>query len=86
MDDMASFQSYLSQIVTIFKQFGATNMQRFKTTEQLMGHGEIKAIAVFEFPNAQAIKDMYSSEDVNALNELRKIAYKQEVDLTQITQ
>jgi uncharacterized protein (DUF1330 family) len=80
-DDMASFQSYLSQIVGIFIKFGGSNMQRFKTTEQVMGHGGIKAIAVFEFPNAQAIKDMTASEDFNALNELRKKAYKQEVDL-----
>ncbi len=81
MDDVASFQSYLSQIVTIFNQFGAANMQRFKTTEQIMGHGGIKAIAVFEFPSAQAIKDMFASKDFNALDDLRKKAYKQEVDL-----
>jgi uncharacterized protein (DUF1330 family) len=56
-------------------------MQRFKTIEQVMGQGGIKAIAVFEFPNAQSIKDMMASEDFNALNELRKKAYKQEVDL-----
>lgn len=80
-EDMASFQSYLSQIVGIFTKFGATNMQRFKTTEQVMGQGGIKAVAVFEFPNPQAIKDMIAGEDFNALNELRKKAYKQEVDL-----
>ena len=80
-EDMASFQSYLSQIVVIFTKFGATNMQRFKTTEQVMGHGGIKAIAVFEFPTAQSIKDMMASDDFTALNDLRKKAYKQEVDL-----
>jgi len=80
-DDMPSFQSYLSQIVTIFMKFGATNMQRFKTAEQIMGNGGIKASAIFEFPNAEAIKNMFASEDFNALNELRKKAYKQEVDL-----
>lgn len=81
MDDMASFQSYLSQIIVIFTKFGGSNMQRFKTVEQVMGQGGIKAIAVFEFPNAQSIKDMMASEDFNGLNELRKKAYKQEVDL-----
>jgi uncharacterized protein (DUF1330 family) len=80
-DDMPSFQSYLSQIVGIFKQFGGTGMQRWKTTEQVMGQGGIKAIAVFEFPSAQSVKDMLASEEFNALNELRKKAYKQEVDL-----
>jgi uncharacterized protein (DUF1330 family) len=80
-DDMASFQSYLSQIIGIFTKFGGSGMQRWKTTEQVMGQGGIKAIAVFEFPSPQAIKDMMASEDFNALNELRKKAYKQEVDL-----
>ncbi|MDA3942574.1 MAG: DUF1330 domain-containing protein [Bacteroidetes bacterium] len=81
IDDMASFQSYISQIVDIFKQFGGSGMQRWKTTEQVMGNGGIKAIAVFEFPSAQSVKDMMTSEEFNALNDLRKKAYKQEVDL-----
>lgn len=80
-DDMASFQSYLSQIVGIFKQFGGSGMQRWKTVEQVMGKGGIKAIAVFEFPSQQSIKDMMASDEFNALNDLRKKAYKQEVDL-----
>ena len=80
-DDMPSFQSYLAQIVGIIKQYGGNNMQRFKTVEQIMGHGGIKAIAVFDFPNAQAIKDMFAGPEFNALNDLRKKAYKQEVDL-----
>lgn len=80
-DDRASFQSYLSQIVGIFKQFGGSGMQRWKTVEQVMGKGGIKAIAVFEFPSQQSIKDMMASDEFNALNDLRKKAYKQEVDL-----
>lgn len=80
-DEMPSFQSYLTQIVGVITKFGGSNMQRFKTVEQIMGQGGIKAIAVFEFPDAKAIKDMFTSDDFNALNELRKKAYKQEVDL-----
>ena len=81
MDDMPSFQSYLSQIVGIFKKFGGANIQRFKTVEQIMGQGGIKASAIVEFPNAGVIKEMYASKEFNELNELRKKAYKQEVDL-----
>ncbi len=81
MNDMASFQSYLSQIVVIFKQHGGSNMQRFKTIEQVMGKGGIKATAVFEFPSPQHIKDMIASPEFTALDELRKKAYTQEVDL-----
>jgi len=46
-----------------------------------MGKGGIKAIAVFEFPNAQAVNDMMASKEFISLNDLRKKAYKQEVDL-----
>ncbi len=80
-DDLPSFQSYLSQIVEIFKQYGGGSMQRWKTIEQVMGQGNIKAMAVFEFPNAKSIKEMIAGPEFNALNELRKKAYKQEVDL-----
>ncbi|MCB9325346.1 MAG: DUF1330 domain-containing protein [Lewinellaceae bacterium] len=80
-EDMVSFQSYISQIIGIFTQFGGTGMQRWKTSEQVMGKGGIKAIAVFEFPSAQSIKEMMASEEFNSLNELRIKAYKQEVDL-----
>ena len=80
-DDMASFQSYISQIIGIFTKFGGSGMQRWKTTEQIMGQGGIKAITVVEFPSSQAIKDMLASEEFNALNDLRRKAYKQEVDL-----
>lgn len=80
-DDMPSFKLYLSQIIGIFTKFGGNGMQRWKTTEQVMGQGGIKAIAVFEFPSAQSVKNMLASEEFNALNHLRKKAYKQEVDL-----
>lgn len=80
-DDLASFQSYISQIIGIFTKFGGNGMQRWKTTEQVMGQSGIKAIAVFEFPSAQSIKNMIASEEFNALNDLRKKAYKKEVDL-----
>ena len=80
-DDMPSFKLYLSQIIGIFTKFGGNGMQRWKTTEQVMGQGGIKAIAVFEFPSAQSVKNMLASEEFNALNDLRKKAYKQEVDL-----
>jgi uncharacterized protein (DUF1330 family) len=81
LNDMKSFQSYLTQIVEIFKKFGESGMQRWKTTEQVMGQGGIKAIAVFEFPSVRSIKNMLISPEFNKLNDLRKKAYKQEVDL-----
>jgi uncharacterized protein (DUF1330 family) len=80
-DDLPSLQAYISQIIDIFTKFGGSSMQRWKTTEQVMGKGGIKAIAIFQFPSVKSIKDMLSSKEFNALNELRIKAYKQEVDL-----
>lgn len=81
MAELPSFQSYLTQIVGIIQQYGGSGMQRFKTVEQIMGQGGIKAIAVFEFSSAQAIKDMVAGPEFNALNDLRAKAYSREVDL-----
>jgi uncharacterized protein (DUF1330 family) len=80
-EDMPSFQDYLHQIAGVFKQYGGSNMQRWSTVEQIMGQGGIKAIAVFEFPDVQSIKNMMNGSEFNALNDLRKKAYRQEVDL-----
>ena len=41
-----------------------------------MGDGGIKASAVFEFPNAQTLKDMIDGEEFNSLNQNREEAYK----------
>ena len=81
MAEKESFQLYLSKILTIFKNNGGKMIGRYKTIEQVMGSGGIKASAIFEFPSANAIKDMVASKEFNSLNELRKKAYVQDVDL-----
>lgn len=80
-EDMESFQLYISKIIPIFMGNGGKGLGRYKTIEQIMGQGGIKATAIFEFPSSQSIKDMIASEPFNALNELRKKAYRQDVDL-----
>ena len=80
LENMEAFQLYLSKIVLIFKEYGGQSLGRYKTVEQVMGDGGIKAAAVFEFPDAKTIKDMLAGEAFNALNDLRKLAYKK-VDL-----
>ena len=66
LKDLASFQSYLTQIVGVFKEFGGTNFQRFKTVEQIIGLGGIRAIAMVEFPNSVTIHRRYKSKAFNA--------------------
>jgi len=80
-NDMESFQLYLSKIVPIFMNNGGKMIGRYKTIEQVLGNGGIKASAIFEFPSAEAIKQMIASEAFTDLSELRKKAYTQDVDL-----
>lgn len=79
-ENMAGFQLYLSKIIPIFQNAGGKALGRYKTIEQVMGSSGIKASAVFEFPSAEAVKEMLAGEEFNALNQLRSEAYKQ-VDL-----
>ncbi|MCF8277624.1 MAG: DUF1330 domain-containing protein [Flavobacteriales bacterium] len=79
-ENMTGFQLYLSKIIPIFMNAGGKGIGRYKTVEQVMGSSGIKASAVFEFPSAQAIKNMLAGEEFNSLNQLRSEAYKQ-VDL-----
>lgn len=79
-EDPEAFQLYISKIIPLFQSYGGKAIGRYKTLEQVMGDSGIKASAIFEFPAAGTIKEMIASEEFNALNELRKKAYKQ-VDL-----
>jgi uncharacterized protein (DUF1330 family) len=81
LEDKLSFQLYKTQIKDVFKKFGGIKIHNWKSIEQLMGNGGIKSIAIFEFPNITLVKEMLSSNEFYSLNDLRKKAYKQEVDL-----
>lgn len=65
----------------VFKRHGAGSIQRFITVEQIMGTGGVKTTLVIDFPSAEAIRTMRASDEFNALNDLRKKAFKQDVDL-----
>jgi uncharacterized protein (DUF1330 family) len=79
-ENMEAFQLYISKIIPLFQSYGGKAIGRYKTLEQVMGDGGIKASAIFEFPGAGSIKEMIAGEEFSSLNELRKKAYKQ-VDL-----
>lgn len=79
-ENMEGFQLYLSKIIPIFQSCGGKPVGRWKTEEQILGDGGIKASAVFEFPSAQVIRDMVNGTEFRALDQLRSEAYKK-VDL-----
>lgn len=79
-ENREGFQLYISKIVPLFQSFGGKPLGRWKTEEQILGDGGIMASAVFEFPNAQVIRDMVNGAEFHALDQLRSEAYKK-VDL-----
>lgn len=76
-ENMEAFQLYLSRIMPIFIANGGVKIERHKTVEQVMGDSGIKMSGIFQFPNAQIIKDMIVSDEFNSLKELRAVAFKQ---------
>ena len=79
-NDVFSYNSYVFQIAGVFNMYGAVNVGRYRTIEQIMGSSGIQTTAIFTFPTVQSIKDMMASEEFNALNELREKAYTKMVD------
>lgn len=80
-DEMEQLKLYSKEIVKVFSAFEGKIVHRYKTVEHLMGNGTIKNVVIVEFPSAEKVKSMRESEAFNALNDLRKKAFKQDVDL-----
>jgi hypothetical protein len=55
MDRFEEMIKYFAKLYDIFQNHDATNNQKLRTSEQLIGDGGIMAIAVIEFPNKEAI-------------------------------
>ena len=68
---MEQLKSYLQQIMPALAAGGGRPVGRYRTTEQVGGSDGPKTIAVLEYPSAQAIRDVASSDGYNALNDLR---------------
>jgi uncharacterized protein (DUF1330 family) len=79
-NDVFSYNSYVFQIAGIFNLYGAVNVNRYRTIEQILGTSGVQTTAIFTFPSIQAIKDMMASNEFNALNDLREKAFSKMVD------
>ncbi|MFT4727884.1 MAG: hypothetical protein ACI9UN_002382 [Granulosicoccus sp.] len=80
-NNIAIFQEYYAQMVELIMKHGGKGMQRFRIVEQVLGVGGVKAAAVFEFPSADAIREMVACKAFTALNDLRAKAFAQVPDL-----
>ncbi len=72
---MEQLQSYISQIMPLMMSGGGKPVGRYRVSEQVWGSDGAKAVAIMEFPSAQAIRDVVSSDGFTALNDLRAEAF-----------
>ena len=70
-DKQEQLQKYASQVMPLLIKGGGEPVARYSVNEQLGGEGGPKAIGVIKFPNAQAIKDVFATDEFKALADLR---------------
>jgi len=76
MDRFEEVIKYFAKLYDIFQNHDATNIQKLRTSEQLIGDGGIMATAVIEFPNKEAIYSALSSSEFSALDNAHETLYK----------
>jgi uncharacterized protein (DUF1330 family) len=75
MEQFDEVVKYFASLYGIFENHGATNIQKLRTTEQLLGEGEIMATAVIEFPDRKSIDDALSSDQFVSLGNAHETLY-----------
>jgi len=75
MDRFEEVIKYFAKLYDIFQNHDATNIQKLRTSEQLIGDGGIMATAVIEFPNKEAIHSALSSSEFSALDNAHETLY-----------
>jgi uncharacterized protein (DUF1330 family) len=80
-ENAAELQTYLGNIMPVFIKNGAVPIGRYKATDRLDGQQGSDIIAIFQFPDAEAIKTTINSESFKALAELRARVFSK-LDMT----
>lgn len=76
-DKMEVVQAYLSQIMPVLMAGGGKPVGRYRVTNQIVGEGGPKMVALFEFSDEKSIADMIAGDAFNALADLREDAFLQ---------
>jgi len=70
-DKAEQLQQYASQVMPLLIKGGGKPVARYDVIEQLGGEGGPKIVSVVKFPSAQAIKDVFASDEFKSLADLR---------------
>ncbi len=68
---MELLEKYASQVMPLLMKGGGEPVARYGVMEQLGGDGGPKAISITKFPSAQAIKDVFATDEFKALAAIR---------------
>jgi uncharacterized protein (DUF1330 family) len=83
-DNMNLMPEYLSKMMPVFGKFQGEMINKFKVSEQLVGEGQTKMVAIVSFPKAELIQSFVKSDDYKEHTELRaKVFTKLELMLSQ---
>ena len=70
-ENMSLLPEYLSGMMPVFGKFQGEMLSKYKVSEQLVGNGQTKMIAIISFANTQNAKAVIESDEYKALAELR---------------
>ena len=74
-EKMPAVQAYLSQIMPVMMAAGGKPVGRYRVTNQLIGEGGPKMMALLEYPDETSVADMINGDAFAALADLRKEAF-----------
>lgn len=76
-EKMQQVQAYLSQIMPVLVASGGRPIGRYQITQQIVGEGGPKMMALLEYPNEKSITEMINGQAFSDLSELRSEAFLQ---------
>jgi uncharacterized protein (DUF1330 family) len=76
-EKMEQVQAYLSQVMPVLVSGGGKPIGRYRVTNQVVGEGGPKMMALLEYPDEKSVTDMINGEAFVALADLRSEAFLQ---------
>ncbi|CAN5157047.1 hypothetical protein BH23BAC2_BH23BAC2_11320 [soil metagenome] len=71
-----AFEHYSTSINVLYQEVGATVTDRFPILQAALGDEKPNFVIVVEFPNEQALQNLFSSEKYQSLIPAREKAFK----------
>ncbi|MEH6535966.1 MAG: DUF1330 domain-containing protein [Psychroserpens sp.] len=76
LEEQEAYEYYVSNAGPLFKKFGGMPFVKYKISEAIVGTQTAQVVVVMQFPNNEAIKNVFDSEAYKALLPYREKAFK----------